>query len=134
MEQDGTTDYEVWNKKSKQASKTYLVVGITTTILNFVYLTTAVLYKRNSIPPIHLPECTAISDSDCIPSSIYKDEFASFVIKILVFLIAIITELLVAIKPKYKPHCQRQNCAVANVTKGCRSSYSGALLCSYRYG
>ena len=63
-----------------------------------MYLTTAVLYKRNSIPPIHLPECTAISDSDCIPSSIYKDELASFVIKMLVLLIAIITELLVAIK------------------------------------
>ena len=90
---------EVLNKKSKQASKTYLAVGITTAIVNFVYLTTtAVLYIRNSIPPIHLPECTAISDSDCIPSSIYKDELASFVVKTLVFLIAIITELLVAIK------------------------------------
>ena len=93
--------YEVLNRKSKQPSKTYFVVGITTTILNFVYLTTtAVLYIRNSIPPIHLPECTAISDSDCIPSSIYEDELASFVVKMLVFLIAIIAELLVAIKAR----------------------------------
>ena len=110
--------YEVLNKKHKQASKTYLAVGITTATLNFFYLTTtAVMYIRYSIPPIHLAECTAISDSDCSPShtsSLYKYELASFVVKMLVFFIAISTELLVAIKAQMK--------TTLPTTKWCHSS------------
>jgi len=110
--------YEVLNKKHKQASKTYLAVGITTATLNFFYLTTtAVMYIRYSIPPIHLAECTAISDSDCSPShtsSLYKYELASFVVKMLVFFIAISTELLVAIKAQIK--------TTLPTTKWCHSS------------
>ena len=37
--------YEVLNKKHKQASKTYLAVGVTTATLNFLYFT-AVMYIR----------------------------------------------------------------------------------------
>ena len=106
--------YEVLNKKHKQASKPYLVIGITAAILNFVYLTTtAVMYICYSIPPIHLAECTAISDSDCSPShnsSLYKDELASFVVKMLVISIAIITELLVAIKGQIKTTLPTTKC------------------------
>ena len=59
------------------------------------------VYMDNDIPPIHLAKCNVTSEEHCIPSrssSIYKDELTAFTAKMLVMSIAIITELLVAIK------------------------------------
>ena len=94
--------YEILKDKSQQASNIYLVVGITTTMCNFFYLTaTVVVHTVYSIPPINIAECTAISQWGCSPShdsSLYKDELTSFITKILVIFIAITIDLLVAIK------------------------------------
>ena len=98
--------YEILNDKSQQASSIYLAVGITTTICNFSYLTyTVLLYTVYSIPPINEAECAAVSQWGCSPphdSSLYKDELASFITKLLVIIIAIIVHLLVAIKAQMK--------------------------------
>ena len=98
--------YEILNDKSQQASSIYLAVGITTAMCNFSYLTyTVVLYTVYSIPPINEAECAAVSQWGCSPphdSSLYKDELASFITKMLVIIIAIIVHLLVAIKAPMK--------------------------------
>ena len=100
--------YEILNEKSQQASCIYLVAEITMLIFNLLYfIATVVMYMDNDIdiPPIHLPKCNGISEEHCIPShnsTIYKDELTAFTAKMLVMFIAIITELLVAIKAHKK--------------------------------
>ena len=98
--------YEILNEKSQQASCIYLVAEITILIFNFLYfIATVVMYMECDIPPIHLPKCNGISEKECIPSrnsSLYKDELTAFTAKMLVMFIAIITELLVAIKAHKK--------------------------------
>ena len=91
--------YEILNDRSQKASSIHVAVGTTMTIFNFLYLTATVgmcTLKRN-IPPINIPECTAISSWGCSPphdSSLYKDMLAAFIIKMLVILIAVIINLL----------------------------------------
>ena len=101
--------YEILNDRSQKASGIYLAVGITTTILNFAYLTATVVLcvNKHSIPPIYVAECTAISDwvGGCSPShdsSLYKDELASFITKMLVIIIAMIVHFLIAFKVPIK--------------------------------
>ena len=102
--------YEILNDRSQKTSSIYLAVGITTTILNFAYLTATVVLcvsvNKHNIPPIYA-ECNATSDwvGGCSPphdSSLYKDELASFITKILVIIIAMIVHLLVAFKVPIK--------------------------------
>ena len=99
--------YEILNSRSQKASSIHAAVGITTTIFNFIYLTATVVLcvNKHKIPPIHIAECTAISDWSCSPShdsSLYKDELASFITKMLVIFIAMIVHLLIAIKTTQK--------------------------------
>ena len=83
-------------------------MGVTVTILNFLYLTATLILALSTnypVPPIHLAECTAISNLRCSPSydlPLYKDELTAFITKMVVILIAIIIELLVAIKAPIK--------------------------------
>ena len=98
--------YEILNDKSQQASCIYLVAEITILVFNLLYfIATVVMYMDNDIPPIHLAKCNGTSEAHCIPShnsTIYKDELTAFTAKMLVMFIAIITELLVAIKDHKK--------------------------------
>ena len=98
--------YDILKERSQQTSSIFIAVGITMAIHNFLYLTaTLVLYANNSVPPIHLAECTAISNLHCSPSydsALYKDELTAFITKMVVILTAIIIELLVAIKAPIK--------------------------------
>ena len=57
------------------------------------------------LAPIHLAKCNVTSEVHCFPShnsSIYKNDLTAFTAKMLVMFIAIITELLVAIKAHKK--------------------------------
>ena len=100
--------YDILNERSQPTSSIYIAVGITMTIHNFFYLTFTlilVLSTRYSVPPIRLAECTAISNLHCSPSydsPLYKDEVTAFITKMVVILIAIVIELLVAIKAPIK--------------------------------
>ena len=98
--------YKILNERSQQASCIYLIAEIAIMMFNSLYfLATVVMYIDQHIPPIHLPKCNSTSEAHCIPShdsSIYKDELAAFIAKMSVMLIAIITELLIAIKATQK--------------------------------
>ena len=98
--------YNILKESSEQASRIYLVAGITMATINFLYLTTTVvLYTKYDIPPIHRAKCTALAVSECSPphtSTLYKDEVTSFIVKVVVLLTAIITALLVAITSTMK--------------------------------
>ena len=94
--------YKILNERSQQASCIYLIGEIAILMFNSLYfLATVAMYIDQHIPPIHLPKCNGTSEAHCIPShdsSIYKDELAAFTAKMSVMFIAIITELLVAVK------------------------------------
>ena len=83
-------------------------MGVIVTILNFLYLTATLILALSTnypVPPIHLAECTAISNLRCSPSydsPLYKDQLTALITKMVVILIAIIIELLVAIKAPIK--------------------------------
>ena len=102
--------YEILNDRSQKASSIHVAVGTTMTIFNFLYLTATVgmCTVKHHIPPINIPECMAISQWGCSPphdSSLYKDVLAAFITKMLVIFIAVIIDLLVAIKAPIKtPH------------------------------
>ena len=102
--------YEILNDRSQKASSIHAAVGLTTTILNFLYLTATVGIRtfKHHIPPINIPECMAISQWGCSPphdSSLYKDVLAAFITKMLVIFIAVIIDFLVAFKAEMKtPH------------------------------
>ena len=106
--------YSILKESSEQASRIYLAAGITTAVLNVLYLTlTVVLYTKYNQPPINGATCTALTELvalnpllfDCSPphsSTLYKDQVTSFIVKVVVLLTAIITALPVAITSTMK--------------------------------
>ena len=96
--------HEILNERSQQTPWIYLEIALP--VFNLLYLIVTVwVYVKQDIPPIHLPKCSGTSEAHCIPShnsSIYKDELVAFTAKLSVMLIAIITELMVAIKAPQK--------------------------------
>ena len=100
--------YDILKERSQQTSSIFIAVGITMAIHNFLYLTATVvlpIYANDPVPPIHLAECTAISNLHCSPSydsALYRDELTAFITKMVVIFTAIIIALLVAIKAPIK--------------------------------
>ena len=96
--------HEILNERSQQTSWIYLEIALP--VFNLLYFTVTVwVYVEHNIPSIHLSKCSGTWEEHCIlshNSSIYKDELAAFTAKLLVMLIAIITELMVAIKAPQK--------------------------------
>ena len=85
--------------KECSTSKVYSAVGISMATFNFLYLTSIVVMDTiYSISPSHCMDEHTGSCSAIYTSTIHKDEFTARIVKGVVIFIAIITELLVAIR------------------------------------
>ena len=81
--------------------KIYVAAAMTMTLSNLLYLTFSVLlYIYETTPNMFMAECNATAPyMDCSPprdSSLYQDEKNAFIVKIIVFSIAVIADVVVA--------------------------------------
>ena len=90
------------DERSQLVSNIYGAAGMTMMLISPAYLIwTAVLYKYETTPNIFMAECNATTPyMDCSPphdSHLCQDETKAFIVKIVVFSIAIIVEMVVAV-------------------------------------
>ena len=93
---------KILDERSQLVSNIYGAAGMTMMLISPAYLIwTAVLYKYETTPNIFMAECNATTPyMDCSPphdSHLCQDETKAFIIKIVVFSIAIIVEMVVAV-------------------------------------
>ena len=84
------------NLQEKEKLSIFLAVGITSILFNLSYLVYSVLVYP--VLRYRMAECTAILDWNCRPShnsSLYQTELAAFIVKLLVIMFAIITDIVV---------------------------------------